>query len=412
MEAGKAGCPLFSELRLGMFSQVASRLHAETNPLYQLRDSLAAQGLPIVDLVSGNVNELGIVFPQDLLANIMERASRRCAVYRPDSFGQEGARAAISAQYGERGVRIPADSLVLTPGTSMAYWYCFKLLADEGDEILCPHPSYPLFDYIAALSGARLIHYRLDETRDWAIDLEQLEANISTRTRALVLISPHNPTGHVSGEKELEALADIAARHDLALISDEVFSEFLLDGATLPRPAGRRAPLVLTLNGFSKMLALPGIKLGWMAITGDPDRVNQALRALELISDTFLPVSEIVQAAVPDILLEADDFRTSYRQEILRRWECARILLSGSRVCDYVPPGGGFYLTLRIEGINEERAAERLLQGARILAHPGFFYDLEPDHLVLSFVHQEGTLRDALPRMLDILAACAESSSG
>ena len=116
---------------------------------------------------------------------------------------------------------------MITPGTSVSYWYCLKLLADEGDEILCPCPSYPLFDYIALLSGVKLIPYRLQESRNWSVDIDQLEACISTRTRALVLISPHNPTGHVASPEEIAGLAEVARRHDLAIISDEVFSEFL-----------------------------------------------------------------------------------------------------------------------------------------------------------------------------------------
>src|SRR6185295_18345947 len=118
----------------------------------------------------------------------------------------------------------------------------------------------------------------------------------------IVLISPHNPTGMVANDKQLAGLAEIAARHDLPIISDEVFSEFLFGMDKLPRPAATKAPLVFTLNGFSKMFALPGIKLGWMAVSGDPTLVKKSMAALEMISDTFLPVNEIVQFAVPEIM--------------------------------------------------------------------------------------------------------------
>ncbi len=386
-----------------MFSQVAGRLHTETNALYSLRDSLRAKGTAILDLVSGNVNDQGLVYPPDLLADIMRRASLGCGIYRPDSFGQETARQAISTYYVSRNVPIPADCLVLTPGTSIAYWYCFKLLADEGDEVLCPSPTYPLFDYIAALSGVRLISYRLGEEREWCIDLEGLEANISTRTRAIVLISPHNPTGHVSSREEIDAVSDIAMRHDLAIISDEVFSEFLMDGGILPRPAATKAPLVITLNGFSKMFALPGIKLGWMAVTGQRDKARRALRALELISDTFLPVNEMAQAAAPEIFREGQDFLASYAREIRERWTCADSVLQGSTKCSCVKPAGGFYVTLSLRGLDEEKAAEALLRDGGLLVHPGFFYDMAPAHLVLSFVQKPDVLHDVLPRMLRIL---------
>ena len=385
-----------------MFSTVASRLHGETNPLYSLRDEFTRTGHPILDLTSGNVTEHGIVFPPPLLREILVEAASRCTVYQPDSFGQRPAREAVSGYYAEQGISIPPEQVLLTPGTSLSYWYAFKLLADEGDEILCPRPSYPLFDYIAALSGASLIPYPLDEERNWAIDLEKLENCISTRTRALVVISPHNPTGRVATSGELSALADLAQRHDLAILFDEVFSEFLLRPGILPRPAGGSAPLVLTLNGFSKMYALPGMKFGWMAVTGEPGRVRRALRALEMISDTFLPVNEVVQAAAPEIFTRGRDFLGTYKEEICARWRIVRECVDGSRHCRHSRPDGGFYVTLRI-GRDEEAAAEDILRATRMLVHPGHFYDIAPNHLVLSFVLERELLRDTFPRILQLL---------
>ena len=220
-----------------MLSHIATRLPGPTNTLYRLRSELEGQGRSIVDLV-GNVNQEGILFPQEAFEDILLRSARASRIYRPDSFGQRPARQAISDYYRSHGNPIDPDCIVLTPGTSIAYWYCFKLLANEGDEILCPRPSYPLFDYIAALSGVRLISYELEEHRSWAVDIERLDACISTKTRALILISPHNPTGHVSPASEINALAEIAGRHQLAIIADEVFSEFLLAPGRFPRVTG------------------------------------------------------------------------------------------------------------------------------------------------------------------------------
>jgi alanine-synthesizing transaminase len=386
-----------------MFSSIASKLHAESNALYRVRDELKNQGHRIEDLIAGNINEHGLVFPQDLLEEILVQGSRRCRVYRPDSFGQRDARDAVSEYYGRSGHAIGPESIVITPGTSISYWYCFKLLADEGDDILCPCPSYPLFDYIALMSGVRLIPYRLQESKGWAIDLEQLEACISTKTRALVLISPHNPTGRIVSAEEIAGVADIAQRHDLAIISDEVFSEFLLRTGTLPRAMNSAAPLVFTLNGFSKMFALPGIKFGWMAVSGHRDRVRQALHALELISDTFLPVNEIVQAAAPDIFRQGWETATKFSRLIRERWNVAEIFLAGSTICSHIRPDGGFYVTLQIGSLDEETAAETILRENRSLIHPGYFYDMNPNHLVLSFVQEPETIRSLYPEWLRTL---------
>jgi alanine-synthesizing transaminase len=386
-----------------MFSRIASQLHGESNSLYRLRAELQSQGSTIRDLVSGNINDQGFVFPQDLLEDALVRGSRNCRIYKPDSFGQKPAREAIAEYYQSCGISIDPSLILLTPGTSLSYWYCFKLLADEGDEILCPCPSYPLFDYIALLSGVKLIPYRLHEARSWAIDFDQLEACISTKTRALVLISPHNPTGHVSSSEEIAKLAEIARRHNLAIISDEVFSEYLLKNDSLPRPAGADAPLVCTLNGFSKMFALPGIKLGWMAVSGSPENVKKAMRSLELISDTFLPVNEIVQAAVPDIFRLGKTVQNEFVRRICECWITAQELLQQSSVCKYTVPEGGFYVTLQLNDLNEARAAEAILKENHILVHPGYFYDMVSDHLVLCFVQKQETLRDLLPEFLGTL---------
>jgi alanine-synthesizing transaminase len=390
-----------------MLSKVASKLHSEPNALYILRDALTSKGHAIRDLVSGNINEHGFVFPQDLLEEILLRGSRRCRIYHPDSFGQGYARDAVSEYYRGCGLAIDPDRVLITPGTSFSYWYCFKLLADAGDEILCPCPSYPLFDYIALLSGVKLVPYRLEETRNWAINLDQLEACISTKTRALVLISPHNPTGHVSSSAEIAGLADIALRHDLAIISDEVFSEFLLQPGFLPRPEGSKAPLVFTLNGFSKMFALPGLKFGWMIVSGEPGRVRQALRSLELISDTFLPVNEIVQACAPEIFRRGRAVAKEFARRVRECWKLAEGFLADFPCCTFIQPEGGFHVTLRLEGLDEERASEAILREDYLLVHPGYFYDMEPDHLVLSFVQQPETIRDSLPKLLGILESRA-----
>jgi alanine-synthesizing transaminase len=387
-----------------MFSSVASRLRGERNALYELRDALMHQGHSIRDLVSGNINEQGFLFPAECLEEILAQASRRCVVYRPDSFGNRSAREAVSGYYLDRGLAFDPGNILLTPGSSLSYWYCFKLLADEGDEILCPQPSYPLFDYIALLSGIRLIPYRLDETKGWALDVDRLEAAVSTKTRAIVLISPHNPTGHVATSEEIRGLTEVAARHDLAILSDEVFSEFLLEKRTLPRPASGGVPLVFTLNGFSKMFALPGIKFGWMAVSGEPERVRQAMRSLELISDTFLPVNEIVQAAAPDIFSRGKSVGAEFARRIRACWNTTERLLQPSEYFSCVRPQGGFYMTLRLHGVDEEKAAMHLLEKNHILIHPGYFYDMRQDHLVLSFVQHPETIGIALEALNETLS--------
>jgi aspartate/methionine/tyrosine aminotransferase len=382
------------------FSSLAASLAASKNPLYLLHDELKAAGTPVLDLVKGNVNDHGIAFPQQALREVLAQAADAARIYRPDSFGQYVARQAISRYYD---AVIPPEQILLTPGTSVSYWYCFKLLAEPGDRILTPQPSYPLFDYIARLCGVELTHYRLDEGRGWAIDLDDLEQQIGSRTRAIVLISPHNPTGMVAGAGELQELAAIAARYEIPIIADEVFSEFLFETDTLPRPAATSAPLVFTLNGFSKMFALPGMKVGWAGVTGDDHLVERALSALELISDTFLPVNEIAQFAVPGIFSEGRRFLPSYTSWVAACRNAAAGALAG---CEFAAPAGGFYLTLRLRR-DEEAEAMRLLRESRILVHPGYFYDIPADHLVMTFINDPEKVHEAFQRIARVAGGTA-----
>lgn len=234
------------------------------------------------------------------------------------------------------------------------------------------------------------------EPQGWMIVLDYLEDQINERTRAIVVISPHNPTGMVVDSSQGDALAAIARRHDLPIIADEVFSEFVFEGPGV-RLADGDTPLVFTLNGFSKTFALPGMKIGWVAVSGTSNLVGKALATLELISDTFLPVNEIAQFAVQAVFERGADFLEDYRHRMSERRNTALAALKG---LDLVAPRGGFYLILPYtRDIDEENLAIELLEEEHLLVHPGYFYDTDGRHLVLSYVQQPSVLKDALQRL-------------
>jgi aspartate/methionine/tyrosine aminotransferase len=199
----------------------------------------------------------------------------------------------------------------------------------------------------------------------------------------------------VADDAQLAGLAEIAARYDLPIISDEVFSEFLFGLKSLPRPATTKAPLVFTLNGFSKMFALPGIKLGWIAVSGDRKHVKASLDALEMISDTFLPVNETVQFSVPQIFERGAAFRAGYSAWIQH---CHELAMAGLADVNFIRPKGGFYVTVPVFD-DEETAATGLLRDHGILTHPGYYYDIEPNHLVMTFIHDPQTLLKSFRRI-------------
>ncbi len=347
-------------------------------------------GLPLLDLVNTSVQRSGFEFDQTLLAECMAQAVVAARYYAPDPQGNIKTREAIAAYHG--GVA-PSD-IVLTPGSSLGYYYAFRLLTNPGDEVLCPCPTYPLFDDLAFLAGVRVRRYYLSGATGgpWRFDAHDLEFQITPHTRALVLVSPHNPTGMVIGKDEMAAIANIAARHRLPIIFDEVFREFThIPDLHVYRPSEFDVPLCLTLNGFSKMFSLPGMKIGWIVAEGrDAELKKSFINALTYTSDTFLPVQETAQAAAQ--LLLARGMECCRRAAVLytqrSREMCEHWLSCGWRVA---APEAGPYLILDSNGALPTERAElefvlRLIDERGLIFHPGHFYSLPVGALVCTAI--------------------------
>src|ERR1700674_1431105 len=239
-----------------------------------------AGGPPIIDLTESNPTRAGFDYPADLLAPLGDRGG---LAYSPQPLGAAGARRAVAADYARRGLAVSPDHLALTSSTSEAYSLLFKVLCDPGDEVLVPRPSYPLFEHLTRLDAVTAVPYDLDYHGAWTVDLDSVERAFSARTRAVLIPSPTNPTGSFVKQRELDRIAALGARHDAAIIADEVFAVYeLVDGA-----AGQGAQvltrgdvLVFSLGGLSKSVGLPQVKLGWIAVAGPGAKVDHALARL------------------------------------------------------------------------------------------------------------------------------------
>ena len=212
----------------------------------------------------------------------------------------------MADDYARRGFDVPARHIVLTASTSDAYGWLFKLLADAGDEVLVPRPSYPLFDHLTRLEGIIARSYDLEYHGAWSIDFSSVEAALSPRTRAVLIVSPNNPTGSFVKQDDLDRLASSCASRGVALIADEVFADYELDAdarASAGRVIDRRDVLAFSLGGLSKSIGLPQVKLGWMALAGPDALVDAALERLELVCDTYLSVATPVQASAAELLI-------------------------------------------------------------------------------------------------------------
>ena len=213
-----------------------------------------------------------------------------------------------------------SSRVVLTASTSDAYSLLFKLLCDPGDVVLAPRPSYPLVEHLTELDGVVLDHYRLDFHGQWAVDVHALREKLSSpagrRIRAIVVISPNNPTGSVVNDAELDAIALLTREHDLALIADEVFADYPLSGLSPASVLRQQTALTFSLGGLSKSVGLPQVKLGWMGIGGPSDLVEEAMDRLETICDAYLSVSTPVQVAVPNLLKSGAAVRAQIQQRV------------------------------------------------------------------------------------------------
>lgn len=380
----------------------SSRLQWDThpNPLALLLAEKRRAGEQVLDLTESNPTHAGLEYPGNLLQVLADPRGLR---YEPNPRGLPSARDAVSRYYAERGVDVAPSRIVLTASTSEAYTYLFKLLADPGDEILVPRPSYPLFEYLAAIESVRVRQYPLRYDGAWHIDFTPLAAMINARTRAIVVVNPNNPTGSYLKHDEREQLE----KFNLPILSDEVFSDFSFNSdphrvATLARNANT---LTFSMSGLSKIAGLPQMKLGWIVVGGPAQQT--ALEGLEWIADTFLSVSTPAQLALPS-MLEAS---AAVRNQILAR---AKENLASLREavaqspCHVLNVEGGWYAVLQVPRTRGEEAwCLHLLATHNVLVQPGFFYDFETEaYLVLSLLTVPEIFRIGSQR---ILAAVAQS---
>ncbi|MFZ0610734.1 MAG: pyridoxal phosphate-dependent aminotransferase [Desulfobacterales bacterium] len=374
------------------------------NPLSRLLDDKKRAGEAVFDLTESNPTRVGLTYPAD---DILAALSRPAAMtYAPDPRGLLTARRAIGGYYRDRGVSIDADALFLTAGTSDAYAILFKLLGNPGDEVLIPRPGYPLLSYLARFEGLDAGAYplRYDVIEGWSIDLEVLRALITPRTRAIVLIDPNNPTGSYVKPAEWGALAALGRRHELSLIVDEVFCDFGAGDSAgfLPQDLNRLESLTFVLNGFSKSIGLPQVKLGWIAVAGNSVRSQVARMHLETLLDFYLSVGTPVQHAADALLAR----RHAIQRQILARIDAnSRFLekqIASTGNCRVLKREGGWYAVVDIlDTVSDEERVLQLLADDNTLVHPGFFYDFNREgFVVVSLLPAEDTFCRGVSRLI------------
>ena len=375
------------------FSRRLGALEHGLNPLAAAVAERRAKNAPVLDLTLSNPTAAGFDYPAERICDAL--SGSESLEYHPDPRGHAAARDAISDYYANRGETRAAADLLLTTSTSEAYSFLLKLLCDPGDAVCVPAPSYPLLEYLADLESVRLASYplTLGETQRrtrWRIDFAALERALTDRTRAIIVINPNNPTGNLLTREEVTECLALASRRQVALIVDEVFSDYCLADISYA-PAVSTDGLVFTLNGFSKILALPQLKLGWIHVGGAPALRRAALERLEIIADTFLSVNTPVQAACPALLSLRKGLQSQIQRRLQVNLAALSKLVSARNEMTLLPVEGGWNAVIRMHTVEpEESLSLRLLRDADVFAHPGAFFGFtEGCHMVVSLLTPE-----------------------
>ncbi len=379
--------------------------------LFRLANAMQREGTPVLKLNTGNPAAFGVPLP-DSIKNAIEGRAHEAVAYC-DFQGMPEAREAICRYERSKGIQgIEPDDVFIGNGVSEVVNFALMPLLNPGDEILLPTPNYSLWSNCALLAGAKPVFYRCDEQSGWNPDVEDLKKKVTSRTRAMVIINPNNPTGVLYSTDVLNQMLDVAREHDLIVFSDEIYDRLVMDGLTHVSTASLAPDLtVITMNGLSKSHSLCGYRCGWMVISG-PRAKTEAYRSgivqltsLRLCSNALAQL--VIPAALEDMETPASLVRPGGRYFEQRKATIET--LDKIEGISYVKNVASFYLFPKLDVkkfhiTNDKVFARDLLLNARILIVPGSGFDWpEPDHFRIVMLPQADELRAAMERMGNFL---------
>jgi alanine-synthesizing transaminase len=382
------------------------------NRLTALLHELRGEGRHLVDLTESNPTRCVIADMTHLLALF---GHPRGISYAPHALGLPSARAAVAQFFQARGLPADPERVFLSASTSEAYAWIFKLLCENGDRVMIPAPSYPLFDYLARLENVEIDRYPLLRDEAWRIDFFALEQSIvraAGRARAIVLVHPNNPTGSFVRRDEAEQLSALAVQYGLALVVDEVFAEYahgVLPDNRLPSFAVERRALTFVMAGLSKSLLLPQCKVGFTLVCGPDELVQEALARLEVIADTYLSVSTPAQGALPELLAARDEVQSAMRARVAANLSALDSAIGKAGPLAAVrrlPMDGGWYAILEVARTRDEDAwVELLVRDHGVIVHPGYFFEMDRDgFLVVSLLLEPSKFGPAIESVVRAVA--------
>jgi alanine-synthesizing transaminase len=374
----------------------------EPNRLSEALARHRSAGKPLIDLTASNPTECGFTYDRERILSAL--ADPQSLSYEPEPKGLLAAREVIVGYYADRGDHVAESDMLLTTSTSEAYSFVFRILCNPGDEVLIPTPSYPLFDLLADIQDVRLVRYPLIYDHGWQNAFHALEAALTPRTRAIIVVHPNNPTGHFVKPDERSGLNRICAGRQLAIIADEVFLDFALSSKRHLSWVANSEVLTFTMSGLSKMCGLPQMKAAWLAASGPKDLKTRALERLEVIADTYLSMNAPIQHAIPEFLQQRHEFQRQLMSRVRGNLAELDRQLATQKACSRLEIEGGWYAVLRVPATRtDEEVALDLLEKEGVYVHPGHFYDFPADgYLIVSLIGSEQEFGEGIRRLVSI----------
>ncbi|WP_219107447.1 pyridoxal phosphate-dependent aminotransferase [Austwickia sp. TVS 96-490-7B] len=375
-------------------------------PVMQAARQMEDEGHHILKLNIGNTAPFGFTAPDALLIDMIRELPDSAGYC--DANGIVSARRAIAHYHAGKGLSgLDLDDIFLGNGVSELITMSLQALLDTGDEVLLPAPDYPLYTASVALAGGTPVHYVCDEQADWAPDLDDIEAKITDRTTAIVVINPNNPTGAVYPREVLEGIVEIARRHQLLIFSDEIYDKIVYDDAEHVSTASLAPDLLcLTFNGLSKAYRVPGFRCGWMVLSGPKEHARDYIEGLSILSNMRLCANHPAQRAVVAALSGPQSIEDLIRPggRLLAQRDLAHEMLNAIPGVSCTKPKGALYAFPRLDPAvyqidDDERFVLELLRAEKMLVVQGTGFNFPThDHLrIVTLPHVED-LAEAMHR--------------
>jgi alanine-synthesizing transaminase len=397
---------------LNQSSKLAHVCYEIRGPVLEEAKRLEDEGHRILKLNIGNPAPFGFEAPEEILVDVI--ASLPTAQGYSDSKGILSARRAVAQYFQTKGVEgVDIEDIYLGNGVSELIVMAMQGLLDDGDEVLIPAPDYPLWTAAASLAGGRPVHYLCDEEAGWVPDLADVEAKVTDRTKALVVINPNNPTGAVYPQPVLDGLVEIARQHQLVLLADEIYDKILYDGAEHTALAAL-APdvLCLTFNGLSKAYRVAGFRSGWMALSGPKHHASSFIEGLNVLANMRLCANVPAQHAIATALGGRQSINDLVLPggRLLEQRDIAWSMLNDIPGVSCTKPAGALYLFPRLDPevfgiVDDQRFALDLLREQHILVVHGTGFNWPtPDHFRIVTLPRVEVLTEAIGRLGEFLA--------